>query len=82
MAELERKTPGPFHHLAAPAFPQFRFEWHPGAKKVYVVRGRPEVGNVLAEEITSAFDARSAVLVWLRGYTERQSENLIIGGQK
>lgn len=56
--------------IKAPNFPQFRFEWHPKARRVYLVRigQKPEIGEVFAFEIENEGQATNAVLIWLRGY--------------
>ena len=57
-------------HIKAPRFPQFRFEWHPVSKKVYVVHitGEQEHAAVVAEAIDTHAGAQMAILIWLRGY--------------
>jgi hypothetical protein len=63
-------------HIKSPTFPQFRFEWHPKVKRVYVVRigMTPEIGEPIAFEITTHGDAYNAVAIWLRGYKQAQLE--------
>jgi hypothetical protein len=57
-------------HIKTPAFPQFRFEWHPGVKRVYIIRlgVEPLMGEPFAYEIDDEGAARNAVLIFLRGY--------------
>lgn len=66
------------YHIKAPTFPQFRFEWHPNTKRVYLVRlsVAPAIGDPIAMEIESHGAAQNAVLIWLRGYREAKAERL------
>lgn len=59
-------------HIKQPQFPQFRFEWHPGKSRVYVIRigSKPEVGEILAHDIADHGAATNVVLIWLRGFRE------------
>lgn len=59
--------------------PQFQFEWHPGKKKVYVIRlgTVPEVGEVLAHDIENRGAAINAVLIWSRGFNAAQFDRSI-----
>lgn len=63
-------------HIKTPTFPQFRFEWHPGAKRVYLIRvgGVPIVGEPIAFEVTTHGGAQNAVLIFLRGYRQAKLE--------
>lgn len=56
--------------IKSPNFPEFRFEWHIGVRKVYLVRigQTPEIGEVFAHDIENEGQAQTAVLIWLRGY--------------
>lgn len=57
---------------------RYRFEWHPKARKVYLIRVAPrEIGEVLAFNIETHGDAANAVLIWSRGFNEGQTPNLI-----
>ena len=64
------------YHIKAPTFPQFRFEWHIGMKRVYVIRigAMPEIGEAMAFEVKTHGDAQNAVLIWLRGYRQAKLE--------
>lgn len=61
-------------HIKTPTFPQFRFEWHPGAKRVYLIRVGGSIGEPIAFEITTHGAAQNAILIWLRGYRQRSLE--------
>ena len=64
------------YHIQAPTFPQFRFEWHPSARRVYLVRvgAVPVIGEAMAFEVKNHGDAQNAVLIWLRGYRQAKLE--------
>jgi hypothetical protein len=64
------------YHIKTPTFPQFRFEWHPGARRVYLIRvgAAPVIGEAMAFEVKTHGDAQNAVLIWLRGYRQRSLE--------
>jgi hypothetical protein len=65
----------PIRHIAAPAFPQFRFEWHPSTKRVFIIRqSAPTIGEPIAFEIADHGAAHNAALIWLRGYRAAQAE--------
>lgn len=78
----------PYLHIKQPNFPQFRFEWHPQKRKVYLVRlGRmvdgvlvaregPLIGEILAEHAETHADAFNFVQTWLRGFREGQTPDL------
>lgn len=57
-------------HLKSPTLPQFRFEWHPGKQRVYMIRvgARPEIGEPIALHIETEGQAHNAVLTFIRGY--------------
>lgn len=59
-------------HIRSGSTPQFRFEWHPRKRRVYLVRvGQdPEIGEVVAFDIETHGDAINAVNIYLRGYNE------------
>lgn len=58
--------------IRQPGFPQWRFEWHPQKRKVYLVRmaNTPLTGEVIAEHAETHAAAFGAVQTWLRGYHE------------
>jgi len=63
-------------HIRAPLATEFRFEWHPQIRKVYLVRqGRegPELGEILAEHAETHAHAINFVQTFLRGYREGQA---------
>lgn len=63
-------------HLKTPNFPQFRFEYHPKVKKVYLIRLGNQIlhGDPIADNIETEGAAWMTVLVWLRGYREAKRE--------
>ena len=65
-------------HIQQPNFPQFRFEWHRGKRKVYLVRlgRRPLIGEILAENAATRGDAYNFVQTFLRGFREGQTPDL------
>jgi hypothetical protein len=76
MALSQAKVGDKILTLKTPTFPQFRFEWHPGVKRVYVVRVgvTPEIGEAIAFEIADHGAAYNAVLIYLRGYRQAKLE--------
>jgi len=60
----------PIRVIKSPNWPDFRFEYHPKTKRVYLVRigHKPEIGEVFAFDIENEGQAHNAVLIWLRGY--------------
>lgn len=63
-------------HIKTPTFPQFRFEWHPETRRVYLMREnvKPLIGEPIAFEITTHGDAFNAVQIYLRGYRQAKLE--------
>lgn len=61
---------GRVYHLKTPNYPQFRFEWHAGVKRVYIIRlgVEPLIGEPFAFNIETEGDAWNAALMFLRGY--------------
>lgn len=62
-------------HIKAPLLPQFRFEYHPLKRRVYMIRvgalgigTRKEIGEPIALHIETEGQAHNAVLTFLRGY--------------
>jgi len=66
------------YHIRNPKLPQYRFEWHPKLRKVYLVRvgSNPEVGELMAFNVETHGDAHNAVLIWLRGFHEGRTPDL------
>ena len=67
-------------HIRNPKFSdRYRFEWHPGARKVYLVRigTIPEHAERLADNIETHGDAINAMLIWSRGYAEGRTPDII-----
>ncbi len=56
--------------------PDFRFEWHPDTKRVYLIRLAhvPHVGEILAFDVENHGAAINSVNVWARGYRCARSE--------
>jgi hypothetical protein len=63
------------YHLKTVSLPQYRFEWHPKKRIVYLIRvgTKPEIGEAIAFNIETHGDAHNAVLIWSRGYAEGQA---------
>lgn len=63
-------------HVKNPNMPQFRFEWHPGKKIVYVIRldVTPLIGEAIAHDIENSGSAINAMLIWCRGYKTAKLE--------
>lgn len=59
------------------AFPDFRFEWHPEIKRVYLIRlnvpKEQMMGEPFAFEIADQGAAINAVSIFLRGYRAAQT---------
>ena len=64
--------------IRAPLLPQYRFEWHPKTRRVYLIRTgtTPEIGEIIAFHIETHGDALNAVLIWSRGFREGQTPDL------
>lgn len=62
------------YHIKQPNFPQYRFEWHPQSRKVYLIRlgATPLIGEILAEHAETHGDAFNFVQTFLRGFREGQ----------
>ena len=60
--------------IKTPTFPQFQFEWHPGARRVYLTRIGSTIGEPIAFEVRDHGQAQMAVLHFLRGYRQRSLE--------
>lgn len=61
-------------HIQQPNFPQYRFEWHPQSRKVYLIRmgTTPLFGEILAEHAETHAAAFNFVQTFLRGFREGQ----------
>lgn len=66
------------YHITAPMAAEFRFEWHPQKRIVYLIRigAVPEVGQAIAHCIETHGDALNAVLIWMRGFREGETHRL------
>jgi hypothetical protein len=76
-AEFQGRDPHPSgremcYHIKQPSFPQYRFEWHPKSRKVYLIRLgiTPLVGEILAEHAETHGAAIAFVQTFLRGFRE------------
>ena len=68
---------GGIFNLKVPQLPQFRFEWHPGKRCVYLIRASaPTMGDPIAEQIETPAAAQMAVLIWCRGFHEGSTVRL------
>lgn len=76
MAGQVLKLPERIAKFTQPRLPQFLFEWHPKAEKVYVIRIGvvPAVGEVIGFHIKDHGQASNCVLTWCRGYLTRDVE--------
>lgn len=64
--------------IKQPQFPQFEFHWHPGVKKLFLIRttaAKPEA-EVVAENVDSSGYAHNMALMFLRGYREGRTPTL------
>ncbi len=64
--------------IKQPNYPQWRFEWHPQKRKVYLVRlgNTPLIGEVICEQAETQGAAFGAVQTFLRGYKEGLTPNI------
>ncbi len=83
-AEFQGRDPHPsgqemVYHIKQPLFPQWRFEWHPGTRKVYLIRLGvvPLVGEIIAEHAETHGSAINFVQSFLRGYREGLTPNIV-----
>jgi hypothetical protein len=62
-------------HIKQPNYPQYRFEYHPQSRKVYLIRlgTTPLIGEILAEHAETHGAAYNFVQTFLRGFREGQS---------
>lgn len=65
----------PFLNLSSTGTPEYRFEWHPQKRIVYLIRlaAVPLIGEAMAFNIETHGDAINAVRIWLRGYNEAKT---------
>lgn len=65
-------------HIKQPSFPQFRFEWHPQSRKVYLIRtgAAPVIAEKLAEHAETHAEAYAYVQTFLRGFREGQAPDV------
>jgi hypothetical protein len=64
------------YHIGTPNLPQFRFEWHPDKKTVYLIdlHSTPLIGEAIAFEVPNKGAAHNSVLIYLRGYRRAKGE--------
>jgi hypothetical protein len=64
--------------IAAPHYPEFRFEWHTRSRNVYFIRlgEEPWIGELLANQVEDHGQAWTVVHIWLRGYREGKTPRL------
>ncbi len=62
--------------IKAANWPDFRFEYHPNAQNVYLIRlaVEPPIGQVIAFNIDNEGAAHNAVQIYLRGYRAAKLE--------
>ena len=83
-AEFQGRDPHPSGsgemvlHIKQPNFPQYRFEWHPQSRKVYLIRlgTTPLIGEILAEHAETHGAAYNFVQTFLRGFREGQAPTI------
>ena len=77
-------VPGPIYAIqcASDLAGRYRFEWHPEAKTVYLIRlwVFPLMGDPIAMNVLDHGAAFNAALVWCRGYREG-SGHLRVGSE-
>ncbi|MFO1081880.1 MAG: hypothetical protein U1E23_14775 [Reyranellaceae bacterium] len=84
LAEFLGREPHPsaagrdVYHIADPRLPQYRFEWHPKKRIVYLVRlgAVPLTGEAMAHHVETHGDAIRAVQTWARGFHEGRTPDL------
>lgn len=61
---------GGVFHIKSPTFPEFRFEWHDKAGRVYAFRvgATPEIGEPIADRIDTQHGAYSVVAAFAFGW--------------
>lgn len=69
-------------HLKQARFPHLRFEYHPVAKRVYVIRldvpqGESPLAECFAWEVKDEGVAWNVTLTWLRGYQHGKAEKAL-----
>ena len=75
-------------HLKNVAIPEWRFEWHPQERRLYLIRqgvlvdnarvegGKVERGELIAYNVETYGQAYNALLVYLRGVAEGRTQSL------
>lgn len=75
-------------HLKNVAIPEWRFEWHPQSRRLYLIRagvlvdsarvegGKAERGEIVAYNVENYGQAYSALLVYMRGVKEGRTPSL------
>ncbi len=65
-------------------FPQFRFEWHPETKNLYLIRlnTMTPIGECIAKKVPTSVAAQEAVMIFMRGYRVGNEVRIGITPQK
>jgi hypothetical protein len=63
-------------HIKSIHIPQFRFEWHPDTKKVYMIRvgSVPEHAECICDDVRDHGQAMMTSAIWFRGYRYKEAE--------
>ena len=71
---------GRVFHMRMPQVTAYRFEWHESSKKVYHVRigQQPEIGEIVMDGANNELTAKTAVMLWCRGYLEARKSLLAL----
>jgi hypothetical protein len=66
--------------VRAPGFPQYRFEWHPQKRIVYLIMvgSKPLIGQAIAHHVETHGQAINTVNTFLRGWRVRDAEGAIV----
>lgn len=69
------------YHMRQAQVPAFRFEWHPGTRKVYVIAAQqigdlgPGIARLLMDDVPDHGAALNFVLAWCRGWRTRDAQD-------
>lgn len=83
--EAPTHPPGAIFHVnPMPSLPEFRYEYHPGVKKVYAVQivaddSRAEEAELIWDHVQDSTHAQVCILLWARGYKFAKEKLTIIG---
>jgi hypothetical protein len=76
------------YHLRQAQVPAFRFEYHPGVRKLYVIPTQqigdlsPSVARLLMDNVPDHGAATNFVLAWCRGWRTRDAQDGSVELQK